>query len=191
VPGLFSGKQILYKSRRHFHSVVLVKYLPVSALAFMAISFLLLSGCAGNQSSAANRAGTIDPTPTSSVFPVNISSAPGTSVPPAINGSVSQKSFSDTALIRAKALSVQPQGAQLEILQVVSYAADPRDGTVKLADGEVRNFTFQWGTSPIMVDLPPLGVSSTDINLSGISVNSIIEANISISESRWTVYTYE
>ena len=153
--------------------VNLTKY--SSAFAVMVLGIFLLAGCTENQKQPINET-------TGNMTGINNSGS--------ANG-VPMRPFTDSAVIKAKVLEVQPQSAQLEILQILSYTPDLRDGTVKLANGDIRNFTFQWGTLPTLVDMPPLGPSSTDMRLNGVSTSSILNANISISGNLWTVYAYE
>ena len=145
------------------------------AFAFIVLGILLLAGCTENQKPPKNET-------TGNGTMLNNSNS---------TNEVPTRPFTDSAVIKAKILNVQPQSAQLEILQVLSYAPDQRDGTIKLATGDIRNFTFQWGTLPTVVDMPPLGPSSTDVRLNGVTTGSTLNANIMISRNLWTVYTYE
>jgi len=101
------------------------------------------------------------------------------------------KPLTDSAVIRARVLNVQTQSARLEILDLISYDSDKRDGTIKLEKSDINDFVFQWGTSATIIDMPPLGPSNTDVHLPGIAVGDIIQANISISKGERRVYQYE
>lgn len=102
------------------------------------------------------------------------------------SGIVPAKPLIDSAVIRARVLSIQDQNAQLEVLEVVSYKADPRDGSIKVKSDDVKDFTFQWGTAETNVSLP-----SGSLHLAGIRVNDTILANATVSSMQWRVYEYE
>jgi len=147
------------------------------SLAFAVLVFcsLILSGCVGGVNQTDNSTG----------FNVTgtVNSSPSTGV--------SARPLTDTAVLNVRVLEVYPESAALEVLQVLSYASDSRDGTVKIASGNVRNFTFQWGTRAVEVDLPPVGPSSNDVRQSGVENGSILNVNASVIENSWIVYAYE
>jgi len=145
------------------------------AFAVLVFWSLILSGCVGDAKQTDNRTG-------SNITEI-VASSPSTGVP--------MRPLTDSAVMAVRVLEVYPESASLEVLQVLSYASDVRDGTVKIASGDVRNFTFQWGTRAVEVDLPPIGPSSNDVRQSGVENGSILDVNASISGNSWTVYAYE
>jgi len=104
---------------------------------------------------------------------------------------VPQKPITDAASIIGKVISIDGENSKIEVLNVTSYDADPRNQSIKLEKGTIQNFIFQWGTSKITVDMPPIGPSETDINLEGITIGDIINAEISYDYNEWRLYKYE
>jgi hypothetical protein len=150
----------------------------VKKLAFVllaALLFSIFSGCTAKEPTLSNASNN----KTNLTLPINNSNH------------VPMKPFTDSAIIRAKVLSVQAESAQLEVLEVVFYNADERDRTIKLKKNDTNEFVFQWGTSATTVDMPPLGKSDTDIDLPGVRTGDVIQANVSTSNGQWRVYQYE
>jgi len=141
----------------------------------LAFGSLLLAGCLVNPGQPENV----------TVGNATVASSPNPSM------GVPMRPLTDSAAMTVKVLEVYPESANVEVLQVVSYSPDARDGTVKIAVGDVRNFTFQWGTQPTVVDLPPIGASANDVRQSGVTIGSVLNVNASISGNAWIVYGYE